>query len=200
MPELLTFSSHNGSSVPAGPAPNPTLADTWPRESTLRVASVQRAPFPLRTKLKMRLWRAIQATFFRWSPDVLRGFRRWLLTLFGAKLARPISVHRTARIDCPWNLEMGAFASLGEESWVYSLAPIVIGEYACVGQRALLLTGTHDFCDPTFPLVTKPVVVGYGSWIAAGVIVLPGVKIGALTVVGAGSVVTRSLPEQMIGA
>src|SRR6266545_2307893 len=49
-----------------------------------------------------------------------------------AKLARPVSVHPTARIDCPWNLEMGAFASLGEDSWVYSLARIVIGEYACV--------------------------------------------------------------------
>src|SRR6266536_5693316 len=173
---VATPSSDRPAPAIPGPRPSPTLADTLPTARTIRIASVQLAPFPLAVKLKMRLWRVIQATLFRWSPGVLRGFRRWLLTLFGAKLARPVSVHPTARIDCPWNLEMGAFASLGEDSWVYSLAQVVIGEYACVGQRTMLLTGTHDFCDPTFPLVTRPIVVGYGSWIAAHVSVLPGVK------------------------
>jgi putative colanic acid biosynthesis acetyltransferase WcaF len=167
---------------------------------TVKVQSVQTSPLPVRLKLKLRLWALVQATLFRWSPAALRVFRRWLLQLFGARLAPTASIHPTARIDCPWNLEMGHCASLGEETWVYSLDKVVLGEYACVGQRTMLLTGSHDFSDPTFPLVTRPVVIGYGCWIAVGVTVLPGVKIGALSVVGAGSVVTKDLPEQMVCA
>jgi putative colanic acid biosynthesis acetyltransferase WcaF len=180
--------------------PCPTLEDTLPANTTLKVASVQGTPFPLSVKLKMRLWGFVQSTLFRWSPLALRGFRRQLLVLFGARLARCVSIHRTVRIDCPWNLTMGCRASLGENVWAYALDRIVLGDYVCVGQRSVLLTGSHDFSDPLFPLVTRPVVVGYGAWIAVGVTVLPGVKIGALSVVGAGSVVTKDLPEQMVCA
>ena len=179
---------------------SPTLADTVPKHSVQKVASVQSAPFPPSVKMKMRAWAMVQATFFRWSPSPLRRFRYRLLRTFGADIAPTVSIHNTARIDCPWNLVMGDYASLGEQTWIYSLDKIVIGEYACIGQRSVMLAGTHDFSDPVFPLVTKPIVVGYGSWIAMGVTILPGVSVGALAVVGAGSVVTRDLPEQMVCA
>ena len=165
-----------------------------------RIDSVQKAALPLRLKLKMRLWNLIQVTVFRWSPGPMRGFRRWLLRLFGARLSSTASIHPAARIDCPWNLEMGHCASLGEESWAYSLDKIILKDFACIGQRSMLLTGTHDISDPTFPLITHPIVIGYGVWIAAGVTVLPGVEVGSLAVVGAGSVVTKDLPEQMVCA
>lgn len=64
----------------------------------------------------------------------------------------------------------------------------------------MLLTGTHDFSDPTFPLVTRPIEVGYGVWIAAGVTVLPGITLGRLAVIGAGSVVTKDMPEATVCA
>jgi putative colanic acid biosynthesis acetyltransferase WcaF len=178
----------------------PTLADTRPLTSKARVESVQTSPFSLGLRVKLSAWALVRATLFRWSPAPLRGFRRWLLRLFGARLAPTASIHNAARIDCPWNLEMGHCASLGEGTWAYALDKIVLGDYACVGQRTVLLTGSHDFSDPTFPLRTQPIVIGYGSWIAVGVTVLPGVKIGALAVVGAGSVVAKDLPEQMVCA
>jgi len=171
---------------------------TVPGVGRVRVTPVQRSPFSLRLKLKMRLWSAVQATLFRWSPTPLRAFRRGLLSLFGARIANTASVHNTARIDCPWNLEMAPRASVGEHAWIYALDRIVIGEEACVGQRVVLLTGSHDYANPCFPLVTRPITVGYGCWIAVGAMVLPGVTVGALAVVGAGSVVTRDVPEQMV--
>ena len=178
----------------------PTLDDTRPVQATTRVCPVQTTPFALSYKLKMRLWALLMSTLFRWSPVGARGFRRRLLQWFGAKLASTASIHNTARIDCPWNLEMGPYASIGEGAWVYTLDKIVIGEYACIGQFARLLTGTHDILDPTFPLITKPIVIGYGAWVAVGAIVLPGVHIGALSVIGAGAVVTKDMPEGMICA
>jgi len=165
-----------------------------------RIVSVQTAALPLDVKMKMCLWGLVQRTLFRWPPFFCGGWRRSLLKLFGAKLAGSASIHGSARIDCPWNLAMGPFASIGEGAWLDTLDAVVLGEYVCIGQRAILLTGTHDFTNPSFPLVTKPIVIGYGSWIAVGAIILPGVKIGALCVVGAGSVVTRNLPEQMVCA
>jgi putative colanic acid biosynthesis acetyltransferase WcaF len=178
----------------------PTLADTKPMESMVKINYVQTTPFSLKTKLRIHLWRLIQKTLFRFSPVRFRGFRRWLLRVFGARISPTASIYNTARIECPWNLEMGDYASVGEDAWIYTLDKIVIGEYAVIGQRSLLLTGTHNFSDPTFPLITRPIVIGYGAWIAVGAIILPGVNIGALSVVGAGSVVTRDLPEQMICA
>ena len=169
-------------------------------DSPVTVASMQSAPLALSVKMRMRLWGFVQATLFRWSPGFLRGLRRGLLHLFGATLASTASIHNKARIDCPWNLQMGNCASIGEDAWIYSLDKVTLGDFACVGQRSVLLTGTHNFSDPTFPLVTKPITVGYGAWIAVGVTILPGVKIGALSVVGAGSVVTKDTPEQMVCA
>lgn len=176
----------------------PSLVDTRPGSAIPQICPVQTTPFKLSLKLKIRCWALIQKTLFRFSPSALRGFRRWLLRRFGAQLADTASIHNTSRIDCPWNLEMGDRASIGEEAWVYALDKIVIGDFACVGQRTSLLTGTHDVSDPSFPLVTQPIVIGYGSWIAMGAIILPGVEIGSLCIVGAGSVVTRDLPEQTI--
>jgi putative colanic acid biosynthesis acetyltransferase WcaF len=181
---------------------NPTLSVESPAhfEPCPKVNPVQTAQLPTGMKVKMRLWACIQKTIFRFSPSFCRGYRRWLLETFGAKLAKNASIHPTARIDCPWNLEMGEFASIGEHAWVYSLDKIVLESYVCVGQRVVFLTGTHDFTDPSFPLLTKPIRVGYGSWIATGATILPGVTIEALCVIGAASVVTRSMPAQMVCA
>ncbi len=178
----------------------PSISDTRPLVAGCEINPVQTTPFPPRQRLQMRLWRFVECTLFRWSPTGMRGYRRFLLRMFGARLAASSSVHNTARIECPWNLEMGVCASVGEDAWVYCLDRVVLGDYACVGQRVVLLTGTHNYNDPTFPLLTMPIIIGYGAWIAVGATVLPGVKIGALAVVGAASVVTRDLPEKMVCA
>ena len=76
-------------------------------------------------------------------------------------------------------------------------AAVTIGDDVQIGPRVQLLTALHPL-DPIERLVgmetAKPVTIGAGAWLATGVIVLPGVTIGAETVVGAGSVVTNDLP------
>jgi putative colanic acid biosynthesis acetyltransferase WcaF len=160
----------------------------------------QSSGFSMRMRLGMLAWRLVSITLFRFSPKPFRAFRRMLLRAFGAHLAAGASVHNTARIDCPWNLRMGVCASVGEQAWVYALDEISIADYACVSQHAFLLTGTHDYDDPGFPLCTRPISIEAGVWLAARCTVLPGVRIGAYTVVGAGSVVSRSLPAGMVCA
>ena len=123
-----------------------------------------------------------------------------LLRAFEATIAPTASPNNRARIDFPWNLEMGHHASLGEYSWTYALARVSLGDYACVGQYVFLLTGTHDFDDPAFPLVTLPIEIGKGAWIAARATVLPGARIGDYAVIGAASVVSQSMPPHTVCA
>ncbi len=76
-------------------------------------------------------------------------------------------------------------------------ARVTIGEDVQIGPGVQLLTALHPL-DPVERRrgteTAKPVTIGDGAWLASGVIVCPGVNIGADTVVGAGSVVTKDLP------
>ena len=161
---------------------------------------VQSAHFGVWLRCRILLWIVVRATLYRFCPNPLRGARRLLLRAFGAKIASTVSLNNRARIDFPWNLTMSAFASLGEYSWIYALDCISIGEYACVGQHVHLLTGTHDYNDPSFPLVTRSLMVGHGAWIADRATVLPGCHVGDFTVIGAGAVVAREMPAGMVCA
>jgi maltose O-acetyltransferase len=46
----------------------------------------------------------------------------------------------------------------------------------------------------------KPITIGSDVWVGGGAIILPGVTIGSRTVIGAGSVVTRDIPDEVFAA
>jgi putative colanic acid biosynthesis acetyltransferase WcaF len=140
----------------------------------------------------------VQASLYRFTPNALRPIRRALLRAFGAHIASTSSPNNRARIDFPWNLELRDHASIGEHAWIYALDRITVGEYACIGQYVHVLTGSHDYEDPSFKLCTRPVEIGRGAWIAARATLLPGAHIGEYSVIGAGAVVTRPMPAGMV--
>jgi len=156
--------------------------------------------FPLRDRLARGVWNFVQATAFRWSPRPLHGWRRFLLGLFGAKIGRGAHIYPGARVWAPWNLEIGGEAGVADGATLYSQGKISIGRRAVVSQGAHLCAGTHDFEAEGFPLVVKPIVVGEHAWVAAEAFVHPGVEIGEGAVVGARSVVVKSIPPWTVSA
>ena len=80
------------------------------------------------------------------------------------------------------------------------MATIEIGARAIVAQETYLCTGTHDFDDPHLPLQTAPITVGEDAFVSARVFVMPGVSIGARSIIGAASVVTRDVPADVLAA
>ena len=90
-------------------------------------------------------------------------------------------------------------------------ARITIGNNVLIASNVQFYTGTHD-TDPEkrmnknwkeegtmwFNTISEPITVKDGAWLGGGVIVLPGVTIGENSVIGAGSVVTRSIPDNCV--
>lgn len=164
---------------------------------------IQTNSIPLKCKLLNLVWKFFNSTFFRFSPyyfSLFRKFRVLLVKMFGAQIDWDVSLHPKAVIDYPWNLRMKSKSSLGEGCWIYAMAPISIGEFTCIGKNVFLLTGTHDIEKPTFDLVTRPISVGDGCWIATSSIILPNVTIGDYSVVAANSLVPKSVePWTVVG-
>ena len=153
-----------------------------------------------RSGAMVQLWWLVQATFFRMSPQVLYGFRRWLLRLFGARVGKGVVIRPTATFTYPWKITLGDNAWIGDDVVIYSLGPITIGNDAVISQRSYLCAGTHDYRSRAFDIVSAPIVIGDKAWLAADVFVAPGVCIGKGTVVGARSSVFSDLPGMMVCA
>jgi putative colanic acid biosynthesis acetyltransferase WcaF len=118
----------------------------------------------------------------------------FILRLCGAKIGPGCRIYASARIWAPWNLVCGENACIGDEAEIYNVAPIYLGKGAIVSQGSYLCAASHDFRDAKFPLIYAPIRVEAGAWVAARAIVFMGVTIGERCVIGAGSVVTKSMP------
>lgn len=147
------------------------------------------------------LWRLVEASLFRWSPRPLHGFRAFLLRLFGARIAvGTVVVFPSVRTTFPWKLTLDEHAMIGPGVIIYNLATVHVRRGANLSQNVHLCAGTHDYLRWDMPLVARPITIGENAWIAADAFIGPGVEIGELTVVGARSVVMKSLPAGKVCA
>lgn len=162
--------------------------------------SVRQRIYPYKTYVAIALWSIVRASLFRFSPRHLFFYRNFLLRLFGAKIGSQVQIYPCVRIEYPWNLEIDDYASIGRDACIYNLGMIKIEKLATISQRAHLCGGTHDYRLKNFPLVTMPITVKEGAWIAADAFIGPGITIGQYAVIGARSVVTKDMPEGMICA
>jgi putative colanic acid biosynthesis acetyltransferase WcaF len=151
------------------------------------------SPWSRSYRVRMLLWEVLWPLLAQWTPKPLNPWRLLILRCFGTRIYGEPFVHQRARIDHPWNLTLHDKACLGDRSHAYCLGPVLIHDGATVAQEAYLCTGTHDFHQPNWPLQTAPITIGMHAFIGARSCVLPGVSVGDCAVVGACSVVTRSV-------
>lgn len=152
-----------------------------------------------REQLGRVLW-ALAWPLFALSPRPFWGWRRWLLRRFGAMIGTGVHVYPTVRITIPWNLTLGADCAIGDRAILYALGPISIGPRATISQGAHLCAGTHDWRDPSRPLLKPPILIRADVWVAADAFVGPGVTVGEGAIVGARAVVMRDVPANVIAA
>ena len=158
------------------------------------------SPWNGRQRLLRGLWEFCWCVFCQWTPKPFNAWRLFWLRVFEANIEGKPFVHARARIAIPWHLTLRDRACLGDRANVYSLGEIEIGERATIAQEAYLDSASHDFSQPSLPLTTAKIVVGADAFVGARAFVLPGIKIGERSVVGACSVVTENIPPDVFAA
>ena len=147
------------------------------------------------------LWTIVWGLFARPLPrSVGKGWKNFLLRLFGAKIARTAHVYSSAKVYYPPNLTMGEYSCLASDVDCYNVAPIFIGDNATVSQGAYLCTASHDISDPKNHLITAPIIIEDQAWVAAKAYIGMGVTIGQGAVVGATASVYKDVdPWTIVG-
>lgn len=145
-------------------------------------------------KFRIALWFIIQNTIFKsaFTPCLVRII---LLRFFGGVVGKRVLIRRGVKIHFPWNLIIGDDCWIGEEVWIINHANIVIGSNVCISQRSIICSGGHDYKSSSLQYDHKAIKIEDGVWICLDAKVLPGVTIGECSVVSAGEVVRKSLPD-----
>jgi maltose O-acetyltransferase len=127
--------------------------------------------------------------------------RAILVTLMGAG-GHSVWMQPPFYCDYGSNIHLGERVFFNFNCVVLDVCPVRIGAYSMFGPGVQILTPMHPFNaalrrEQEFG---KPVEIGDDVWVGGGAIILPGVRIGSRAVIGAGSVVTRDVPEQTFAA
>ena len=112
-------------------------------------------------------------------------------------------------INQPFYCDYGKQISVGRHFFanfnftVLDEAPVTIGDNCFIGPNVSIYTACHS-TDPVERNSRKewaePVTIGDNVWIGGSVTILPGVTIGSNTTIGAGSVVTKDIPDNVVAA
>jgi maltose O-acetyltransferase len=114
----------------------------------------------------------------------------------------------TVWMQPPFHCDYGANIHLGTRVFfnfnciVLDVCEVRIGDYTLFGPGVQILTPLHPF-DAALRRERefgKPVQIGADVWVGAGALILAGVRVGSRAVIGAGSVVTRDVPEGAFAA
>ena len=112
-------------------------------------------------------------------------------------------------IEPPFHCDYGFNINLGRKVFfnfncvVLDVATVTIGDNCMFGPAVQIYTATHPLQPAKRQAgeeFAKPIKIGFDVWVGGGAIICPGVSIGSQTVIGAGSVVTRDIPDKVFAA
>lgn len=148
-----------------------------------------------KSKIMVQFWWFINAICFKHSPQILYGWRRFILRCFGAKIGKNVIIRPSVKITYPWKVKIGDNSWIGDDVVLYSLGNITIGKNSVISQKSYLCTGSHDYKKNDFPIYSSSILIEDECWLATDVYVAPGITIGKGTIVGARSSVFKNLPS-----
>jgi maltose O-acetyltransferase len=134
--------------------------------------------------------------------------RARLLAMVGCDIPRGVGV--LGRVDLigpagsARNLRIGTGSIISPNVRLWLDGSITVGQNVTIGPSAMLCTATHRIGGPSrrmqIKVAPRPIVIEDGAWIGLGAMILPGVRVRRGAIVGAGAVVTRDVPENVIVA
>lgn len=148
-----------------------------------------------KSKFIVQIWWITEKTLFAMSPQFFYGWRRLLLRSFGAKIGKNVLIRSSAKFTYPWKVTIGDNTWIGEETILYSLGEIKIGNNVAVAHGVYFNTGLHDYTKTDFPILSDKIIIDNECWITNDVYIAPGVTIGKGSVIGARSSVYKDMPS-----
>jgi maltose O-acetyltransferase len=129
------------------------------------------------------------------------GRRRILRELFSAG-GDTVWMQPPFFCDYGSNIELGERVFFNFSCVILDVCPLHIGSFTLFGPAVQIYTPMHPFNAELRRREEfgKPVEIGSDVWVGGGAIILPGVRIGSRAVIGAGSVVTRNIPDGAFAA
>lgn len=156
----------------------------------------------LSNPFRIFIWLITRLPYFRFIRDTQDqndriSFNRWYKQkVLGYNKEAYWPTHFTSRILGAHNILVGVGTNPGfiPGCYIQGSGKLYFGDYTFIGQNCGILSGGHEVYDhmKQFASVTR---IGSYCWIGMNCMILPGVELGDFTVVGAGSVVTKSFPE-----
>lgn len=133
-------------------------------------------------------------------PSQIKARNKLLKNLLGSTGNR-FFIEPPFRCDYGYNIKLGENFYANYNLTILDSAPITIGDNVLIGPNVGIYSASHPLhASPRTEgwEIAKSIIIGNQVWIGAHACILPGVKIGDNTVVGAGSVVTRDLPANVL--
>ncbi|WP_269526537.1 DapH/DapD/GlmU-related protein [Coraliomargarita parva] len=153
-----------------------------------------------KTKIRRGIWQLLVRPVYLLIPGRRSALRLWILRRFGARIGKNCTIQQRVRILMPWNLHLGDQVAIAHDCCILNFTTVQVGSMTVISQGAHLCTGSHDYRDPHFKLIFKPIRIQPETWVASGSFVGPGVTLGRGCVIGANSVVTRDMPDWKVCA
>jgi maltose O-acetyltransferase len=127
--------------------------------------------------------------------------RRILQALFG-RGGESLWMQPPFFCDYGSNIELGERVFFNFNCVVLDVCPVRIGSFSLFGPAVQIYTPVHPFNAELRRRQEsgKPVEIGSDVWVGGGAIILPGVRIGSRAIIGAGSIVTRDVPDDVFAA
>jgi maltose O-acetyltransferase len=127
--------------------------------------------------------------------------RRILVELFGSG-GDSVWMQPPFYCDYGTNIQLGTRVFFNFNCVVLDVCEVSIGDYTLFGPGVQILTPLHptDAALRRRQEFGKPIEIGADVWVGGGALILAGVRIGSRAVIGAGSVVTRDVPDGVFAA
>ena len=153
----------------------------------------------LSNKLYRLIWNIVNGSIFRiLCTNQFNGIRVVILRIFGAKIGKRSGVYSSVKIWSPKNLRIGENSWIGPKCNVYNVGNVIIGDNVTISQNTHLCGASHDYKSRNFDLIYGDINILGNTWIAADSFIFMDVSIGPNSIVGARSVVFKTIPQNSI--
>ena len=151
-------------------------------------------------KMELMTEKAMNSLYFMnkelYKADVVR---KWMYILTGQEPDPNLKVYTPFYTDCGKNIHLGKNIIINSDCNFQDQGGIYIGDNTIIEKNVVMKTINYDLNPKTRgDMWPKPIHIGQNVWIGTGAIILPGVNIGDNSVIAAGSVVTKDVPENSV--